>query len=145
MRIKKSKILKLFNFFVKIHDFSFYNSQYIFLLFWESDLQYFWSDHGVGDALPHNLNIFSGDVIIVFFKSYSKKLKKSHIFSHNFLHLFQHILRTTSSLLLIFLPHSLIHIPCIMVQLFSFSAIFSQDRKFMTDFFFLKLIFSFFV
>ena len=57
-----------------------------------------------------------------------------HFITHIFLYIFWHILQTFSSPLLIFLPHSLIYIPCITAHLFCFSPIYLQNWKFFSIF-----------
>ena len=59
-------------------------------------------------------------LVVAILKIIHKKLKKSHIFNQIFLYLFSHILRTTSSPLLIFIPHIVEQVYCVMKQTANF-------------------------
>ena len=60
--------------------------------------------------------LFDEVLIIAFSKVIHNKPKKSHIFRHVFWHSFSHILRTTSPSLLIFIPHILELVYCVLEQ-----------------------------
>ena len=109
---------KIMNFYEK----NWYISVLLFFSVLRSNFLDFDLNHNVGDTMLHILKIFSGEVMIAFSEVITKNWK-----SHIFWSLFCHILWTTSSPLLIFLPHSLTHIPYIMTQLFCFSPIYLQN------------------
>ena len=94
------KKLNLSIFFVKIYDFSFYNIQYIFLNFRKGAFRI--SAWAMEWGMHCHTFKHVGVLRIAFPEAYYKKLKKSNIFSRIVLYLFCHILRTTSSSLLIF-------------------------------------------
>ena len=105
---KRSKILKFVNFFVKIYDFSFYNVQHTFLRLWS------------GRCTVTHFKNFQWGGLNSFFKRYSQKTKKVTYFQTLLLYSFSHILQITSPPLLIFIPHILEHVYCILEQTLNF-------------------------